>query len=208
MKIQTSLCLLISSFIFLLSTNITSLVAAEQKIVVIDMEKVFTEYYKTKIEDAKIRKQTDVFKQYLGSLSDAREKIQVEYIELRDASQNIAISDAERESKRVESLDKYRELQAKDVEIQQYNQQKRRFLIEEYEKIRKGLITEIGNVIKSRAKREGYSLVLDYSGNTQNNIPPVVYYDAGMDITAQIIKEINLGNETTAASLKEADSNN
>ncbi|HBM17516.1 MAG TPA: hypothetical protein DD381_14400 [Lentisphaeria bacterium] len=181
---------------------------AEQRIAVIDMEKVFTEYYKTKIEDAKLKKQTDVFKQYLTTLNDAREKIQIEYIELRDASQNIALSDAEREKKRVESLDKYRELQAKDTEIQQYNQQKRTFLVDEYERIRKGLTGEITTVILSKAKREDYRLVLDSSGNTMNNIPAIVYFDPSMDITDQIIKEINLGNEATAAAMAEANSDN
>lgn len=208
MKIQKSLALfIIIGFISLVITPVVSS-AADLQIAVIDMEKVFTEYYKTKIEDAKIKKQTDVFKEYLGSLNDAREKIQIAYIELRDSSQNIAISDAERESKRVESLDKYRELQAKDVEIQQYNQQKRRFMIEEYEKIRKNLVEEIKKVIQSRAKREGFSLVLDYSGNTQNNMPSVIYSNPNMDITAQIIKEINLGEAATPAALNEANSNN
>lgn len=208
MKIQKLLFLFILfGFISMVMNPVVSN-AADLQIAVIDMEKVFTEYYKTKIEDAKIKKQTDVFKQYLGSLNDAREKIQVAYIELRDSSQNIAISDAERESKRVESLDKYRELQAKDTEIQQYNQQKRRFMIEEYEKIRKNLVDEIKKVIQSRAKREGFSLVLDYSGNTQNNMPAVIYFNPTMDITAQIIKEINLGEEATAAALNEANSNN
>lgn len=208
MKLQKSLFLfIVFCFISMVITPMTSYAAAPN-IAVIDMEKVFTEYYKTKIEDAKMKKQTDVFRQYLGSLNDAREKIQVAYIELRDASQNIAISDAERESKGIEAQDKYRELQAKDVEIQQYNNQKRRFMVEEYEKIRTGLVEEIKNVIKSKAKREGYNLVLDYSGNTQNNMPSVVYYSSSMDITAQIIKEINLGYETSAASLNEANSKN
>ncbi len=208
MKFQKSLflCVLFGFITWIEGPAISN--AAELKIAVIDMEKVFTEYYKTKIEDAKMKKQTDVFREYINSLNDAREKIQLTYIELRDASQNIALSDAERESKRIESLDKYRELQAKDVEIQQYNQQKRRFLVEEYEKTRKGLIDEIKKVIQSRTKREGYSLVLDCSGNTQNNIPAVVYFDPSMDMTNQIIKELNLGNEATSAALQEVNSNN
>ena len=198
-------CVLLVTVLFI---GLSSALFAEQRIAVIDMEKVFTEYYKTKIEDAKLKKQTDVFKQYLTTLSDSREKIQIEYVELRDASQNIALSDAERESKRVESLDKYRELQAKDTEIQQYNQQKRTFIIDEYERIRKGLTAEITTVILSKAKREGYNLVLDSSGNTMNNIPAIVYFEPAMDITDQIIKEINLGNEATAAAMAEANSDN
>jgi len=204
-KFGLCICLGMAVTIFF---SFPALMLAEQRIAVIDMEKVFTEYYKTKIEDAKLKKQTDVFKQYITTLNDAREKIQIEYVELRDASQNIALSDAERESKRVESLDKYRELQAKDTEIQQYNQQKRGFIVEEYERVRKGLTAEIVTVIQSKAKREGYSLVLDSSGNTMNNIPVIVCSESNMDITDQVIKAINLGNENTAASIAETNGNN
>lgn len=185
----------ISYFIILFFVvSSSTAIAAEQKICVVDMEKVFTNYYKTKLEDAKIKKQTEVFKDYLKTLGKARSKIEANYVELRDASQNIGLSDVERENKRIEAQDKYRELQAKDVEIQQYNQQKRQLLVNEYDRIRKELIKEILTVIRSRAKREGYTFVLDYSGNTMNNISVVVYYDQAMDITDAVMKEINLGN--------------
>ena len=186
----------ISYFIILFFVMSLAVVAAEQKvcICVVDMEKIFTNYYKTKLEDAKIKKQTDVFKDYIKTMSEARGKIEAKYIELRDASQNIGVSDVERENKRIEAQDKYRELQAKDVEIQQYSQQKRQFLVNEYERIRKELIKEITTVIQSRAKREGYTFVFDLSGNSMNNISTIVYYDQAKDITDAVLKEVNLGN--------------
>lgn len=167
--------------------------AEEQKICVVNMEKIFASYYKTKLEDAKIKKQTEVFKDYLKTMGDARGKIEASYIELRDASQNIGLSDVEREKKRIDAQDKYRELQAKDVEIQQYNQQKRQLLVNECDRTRKELIKEITTVIQSRAKREGYTFVFDYSGNSMNNISTVIYYDESKDITDAVLKEINLG---------------
>jgi Skp family chaperone for outer membrane proteins len=182
---------LIALFFIIISSAV---IAAEQKICVVDMEKVFTNYYKTKLEDTKIKKQTEVFKDYLKVLGDARGKIEASYVELRDASQNIGLSDVERENKRIEAQDKYRELQAKDVEIQQYNQQKRQLLVNEYDRIRKELIKEIVTVIQSRAKREGYTFVFDYSGNSMNNISTIVYYDQAKDITDVVLKEVNLGN--------------
>ena len=184
---------IIGCFIVLLLIVNLAAIAAEQKICVVDMDKVFNSYYKTKLEDAKIKKQTEVFKDYLKKQTDARGKIEASFVELRDASQNIGLSDVERENKRIEAQDKYRELQAKDVEIQQYNQQKRQFIVNEYERIRKELIKEITTVIQSRAKREGCTFVLDYSGNSMNNIPTVVYYDQATDITDAVLKEVNLG---------------
>ena len=40
------------------------LFAGDQKIAVIDMDRLFTEYYKTKISDANLKKQADIFRNY------------------------------------------------------------------------------------------------------------------------------------------------
>lgn len=47
-----------------------SLSAAEMKIAVIDMGRVFQEYSKTKINEAKLKKQAEIFKDYSTRLSD------------------------------------------------------------------------------------------------------------------------------------------
>ncbi|MCP4180745.1 MAG: OmpH family outer membrane protein [bacterium] len=169
--------------------------SAAQKIGVVNMEKLFTNYYKTKLADAKIKNQTEIYRKYLASLNDSKNKLQQEFVEMRDASQNIAYSDIERENKRIEAQNKYRQLQAKNAEIQQYNEQKKQQLFGEYEKIRDKLVSEIGVVVKNIAKREKFTIIYDNSGNTMNNIPVVVYNDPNIDITAKVSKELNLGNE-------------
>ena len=180
------------SIIFLLTPVFLS---AAQKIGVVNMEKLFTNYYKTKLADAKIKNQTEIYRKHLASLNDSKNKLQQEFVELRDASQNIAYSDIERENKRIEAQNKYRQLQAKNAEIQQYNEQKKQQLFGEYEKIRDKLVGEIEVVVKNIAKREHFTVIYDNSGNTMNNIPVVVYYDSSIDITAKVSKELNLGNE-------------
>jgi outer membrane protein len=182
----------IVAVIFLLTPIFLS---AAQKIGVVNMENLFTNYYKTKLADAKIKNQTEIYRKYLASLNDSKNKLQQEFVELRDASQNIAYSDIERENKRIEAQNKYRQLQAKNAEIQQYNEQKKQQLFGEYEKIRGKLIGEIEVVVKNIAKRENFTVIYDSSGNTMNNISVVVYYNSDIDITAKVSKELNLGNE-------------
>jgi len=168
--------------------------SAAQKIGVVNMNKIFTSYYKTKLEDARIKKQSEVYRKYLMSLNGSRIKLNAEFIKLRNAAQNIAYSDAERESNRIAAQNKYRQLEAKDVEIQQYNDEKKKQLFEEYEKMRKALIDEVVKVVRSKAKREKYTLVMDSSGNTMNSIPAVVYFEKSVDFTDAVINELNLGN--------------
>lgn len=84
-----------------------SLSAAEMKIAVIDMGRVFQEYSKTKINEAKLKKQAEIFKDYSTRLSDQLKKLQEEFKDLRDASQNMAFTAAERENRRLNAADKY-----------------------------------------------------------------------------------------------------
>ncbi|MCF7888899.1 MAG: OmpH family outer membrane protein [Victivallales bacterium] len=188
---KTNLQLFISALILLVSFSSF----AAQKIAVINMDKVFNRYYKTKIENTRIQKQSQVYKDYLIKLNKAREKLYQEFMRLRDASQNIAYSDGEREKNRIAAQNKYRQLQAKDVEIKQYNEEKREKLMAEFKKVKTEILNEIDKVIKSIGIREKYTLILDSSGNSLNSIPSVVYFNKYIDITPEVIKRLNMGHE-------------
>lgn len=174
-----------------------SLAAKEEspapKIAVIDMGRVFDSYNKTKVNEAKLKKQAEIFKDYSDNLAKSLEKLKEEFVKLRDASQNVAFSSAERENRRLNAQEKYRQVMAKEEELREYNQEKQAQLRDEYEKLRNGILTDISNVVSAKCLAEGYVLVLDKSGRTLNNIPFVVYSSNPMDITAPVIKTLNIG---------------
>ncbi|MFZ2658647.1 MAG: OmpH family outer membrane protein [Victivallales bacterium] len=178
---------------------------ADQKFAVVDMEKLFQSYYKTKIADADIKKQAEVFKDYSDKLNESLLKLQDEFKEMRDAAQNIALSEAERENKRVAAQDKYRQLKEKEAELKQYNSEKQGMLKDIYEEKRNGLLKEISETIKRYCLPLGITIVLDSSGKTLNNIPSIVYRVPELDITEIILKEINKGVEDKKSNDKKKD---
>ncbi|OGV34447.1 MAG: hypothetical protein A2020_14825 [Lentisphaerae bacterium GWF2_45_14] len=182
---------MLAALFMLLGAGLLS--AADQKIAVIDMDKVFTEYYKTKISDANLKKQADIFRNYAEKLKDSLAKLQDEYKKLRDDSLSVALSETERENKRLLAQDKYRQLMTKSAEIQQYEREKQNHMRDEYEKTRAKLIAEIKAEIQKRCALEGYTIVLDMSGKTLNNIPVVMLSSPSIDITEGVIKELNRG---------------
>lgn len=182
--------LTVLSIIFSLFTAISGF-CADQKLAVVDMEKLFQSYYKTKIADADIKKQAEVFKDYSDKLNDSLVKLQDEFKELRDAAQNIALSEAERENKRVAAQDKYRQLKEKEAELKQYNAEKQNQLKDIYEEKRNNILKEISETIRKYCQPLGISIVFDSSGKTLNNIPSIIYKLPEMDITEIILKEIN-----------------
>ena len=166
--------------------------AQGNKIAVVDMEMIFKEYYKTKVADANLKKQAEVFKEYAEKLNDSLVKLQDEFKKLRDDAQNIALSDVERESKRLAAQDKYRQAKEKEDEFKQYSTDKQSVLRNQYEDQRAKLLEEIKSVIQRKSVAEGYDIVLDSSGKTLNNIPSIIYFKSTMDLTDVVIKEINL----------------
>ncbi len=173
--------------------------AADLKIAVIDMDKIFQEYYKTKIVDANLKKQAELFKDYSDKLNESLTKLQEEFKTLRDASQNIAASEVERESKRLAAQDKYRQKNSKEAELRQDTREKQRQLRDEYEKNRNEILNEIKKTVGEMALLQGYTLVLDKSGLTLNNIPAVVYHSPAIDITDGILRDLNRGRDVKPA---------
>ncbi|MDD2478717.1 MAG: OmpH family outer membrane protein [Victivallaceae bacterium] len=169
------------------------LTATDLKIAVIDMDKVFQNYIRTKTVDSTLKQQSEIYRSWLKKLNDSMIKLDEQFKVLRNDSQNIALSETERESKRFEAQKKYRELQEKKVEIEQYSQEKTRQLKELETKKREEILKEINQEVKRRATLEGYSLVLDSSGKTLNAIPSIIYFNSQMDITEPVLRDLNRG---------------
>lgn len=168
------------------------------KIAVIDMNRVFQEYNKTKINEAKLKKQADIYKEYSMQLAQSLNKLRQEFIKLRDDSQNMVYTAAERENRRLNAQEKYRQAAAKEAELQEYNRERQKQLRDEYEKLRSSILQDISNVVTEKCLAEGYGLVLDKSGRTLNNIPFVVYSSKMLDITDSVIKTLNMGQNKPA----------
>ena len=163
------------------------------RIAVIDMNKVFESYSKTKINEVKLKNQSEVFRKYAGELSGSIQKLQKEFLRLRSASQNLAYTGAERENMRLNAKEKYMQIQAKKRELERYEQEKRAQLRDQYEKHRSEILKDIERVVNNKSIAEGYTLVLDKSGRSLNNIPTIVYASKAIDITQSVIKTLNMG---------------
>ena len=195
MKIKSVMGVIVILICLGVSFLTTSVIAGNggNKIAIVNMEDVFKNFYKTKINSARFNKQAATYKEYADQLAASQIKLEEEFRSLRDASQNIALPETERESKRLAARDKYRQLQAKQSELETYNQEKSSQLKEQYDKMRKELLTEIRKCVAKYASKNGFATVLDASGNTTNDIPMVLYYKPEMDISDQILKILNKG---------------
>ena len=167
--------------------------AAELKIAVIDMQKAFEEYEKTKTIEIKLNQQMEVFKEYSNQLNQQYQNLRKQYESARDDSQNIAYSSAERENKRQKAQQLYESLKLKEQEMTSYTESRKTQIRDMYTKLRGEVVDEIKKAVHNKAVLEGYTLVLDQSGESLNDVGFVIYVQPGLDITDAIIQDLNRG---------------
>lgn len=167
--------------------------AAELKIAVIDMQKTFEEYEKTKTIEIKLNQQMEVFKEYSNQLNQQYQNLRKQYESARDDSQNIAYSSAERENKRQKAQQLYESLKLKEQEMTSYTESRKTQIRDMYTKLRGEVVDEIKKAVHNKAVLEGYTIVLDQSGESLNDVGFVIYVQPGLDITDAIIQDLNRG---------------
>ena len=167
--------------------------AAELKIAVIDMQKTFREYEKTKTIEIKLNQQMEVFKEYSTQLNQQYQNLRKQYESARDDSQNIALSAAERENKRQKAQQLYESLKLKEQEMNSYKESRKTQISDMYTKLRDEVVEEIRKAVHNKAVIEGYTIVLDQSGGSLDDIGFVIYAQPGLDITDAIIQDLNRG---------------
>ena len=167
--------------------------AAELKIAVIDMQKAFQEYEKTKTIEIKLNQQMEVFKEYSNQLNQQYQNLRKQYESARDDSQNIAYSAAERENKRQKAQQLYESLKLKEQEMTSYTESRKTQIRDMYTKLRGEVVEEIRKAVHNKAVLEGYTIVLDKSGESLNDVEFVVYIQPNLDMTDAVIQDLNRG---------------
>ena len=184
---------ILAALVLALTVTAAGARAAELKIAVIDMQKTFQEYEKTKTIEIKLNQQMEVFKEYSGQLNQQYQNLRKQYESARDDSQNIAYSSAERENKRQKAQQLYESLKLKEQEMTNYKETRQTQLRDMSAKLRGEVIEEIRKAVHNKAVLEGYTVVLDKSGKSMSDVGFVVYFQPNLDITESVIQDLNRG---------------
>ena len=180
--------------LFLLLGIISGLQAAApqgERIAVVNMETVFRQYYKSRIAADTLRQQSEVYRNYIMAEQTRLRELEKEMNTARDAAQNLALSAAERESRKQLFTAKAQELKQKRAELQNYMLERNRTLSNVEKNKRQEILTDIREEAKKQAVSGGYTFVLDSSGMTTSGIPAVLYAPPTADLTAKILKSLN-----------------
>ena len=183
----------LSKFLVLvaLATGFAFPARAEQKIAIIDLKKVFDEFFKTKIADAQIKEEASSLDKDRKSLTDQAQKTIDEYKKALEDANNQAISLDEREKRKKAAEGKLIEVNDLEQQIKQFDRTARGNLEEKQTRAREKILKEIQTIVNTKAKAGGYSLVLDSAAEAASRTFVVFYTNGQDDLTAAVIKDLN-----------------
>lgn len=162
-----------------------------ERIAVVDLEKVFREYYKSRIAEDTIRSQGETYRGYLVQLNDRREKLRAEARIAIQNSQNVALSPEEMRKARQTAAKLQATLKELDAEIELYQENMLKSIRELERSKRAEIVADIEKCVRKRAAAEGYLYVFDSSGRTMNEQPALLVFPKTCDLTDVVIEELN-----------------
>jgi outer membrane protein len=175
------------------------------RIVTIDLNKVFNDYYKTPLAQAKLKDTVDTFTKEQDEMMATYKKGIDELNKLREEQEKSEYTAEVREQKRKAVAEKLAETQKLQRDIEDYRTSHQKILQEQTQRMRQTIIKEINDVVAKQAREQGYQLVFDKSGNTLNGVPVVIYSLDSLEITDEIIKILNKNQPKTTEAPKPAE---
>jgi Skp family chaperone for outer membrane proteins len=172
------------------------------RIVIVDLNKVFTDYYKTPIASAKIKDTAESFNKELNEMVDNYKKEIEELNKLREDQDKPEYTAEVREQKRKAVSEKLAETQKIQRDLEEYRTSHGKILQDQQLRMRQSIVKEIQDIIDKEAASAGYQLVLDKSGTTANAVPTILFSQDSMDITDDIIKILNKNQPKTTEAPK------
>jgi outer membrane protein len=186
--------------VFLLLAFLGGTALAQTKIATVDLNKLFDNYYKTKLAQAAIQERAAELEKDDKSMKDALKNGEDDYKTLLEQASDQAVSPEERARRQQAAADKLKQLQSQKAALDTYERQAQTNISDQRQRMIKSSLEEIKAAVGNKAKADGYTVVLDTSTKTLNlgtgsiELPSeVVYSNGDNDLTATILAQLNAG---------------
>ncbi len=167
-----------------------SAVGAEQRIAVVNMERIMEVSPEVKTVEAFVEKQEAEFQSEREAMMEKRNELRAEFEEAKDGARNQALSKKGKSEKIEKAEKKLAELQEYQDKMQRTAMKRRRQLREQKVRAHRRMISSLREKIGEYAKKKGYDLIVNSSGIGVDGIEVLVYGKAELDITDQVIEKV------------------
>ncbi|MFM7804753.1 MAG: OmpH family outer membrane protein, partial [Verrucomicrobiota bacterium] len=136
---------------------------AQGKVGVINLTKVFDDFWRTKQADVQIKDRLAEFEKMGQSMYDDYKKANEEFGKQIEAANDPALSKEETEKRRKDLDKKRKDILEMENNIKQFQGNSQRALMEQRGRVRESIMRDVRGVIEEKAKSGAYATVLDTS---------------------------------------------
>jgi len=179
---------------------LTSTGQAQMKVGTIDMQKVFTAYYKTHEAEDRLKDAQRAYKEELDQRMEAYKKNLDGINKLNEEINKPEQSSASKDQKAQERDTKISETKGLEKEISDFRTTREKQIQDQLKRMRDEIVEEIMKVVNEQVKAQNYDVVFDRSGFSANNIVPVLLYSKeNYDFSESVITKLNASRPAAAA---------
>ncbi len=163
---------------------------AAEKIVFIDLDRVFDQFYKTQLAKSKVDVQRQDIEKEKQVMVDELNAISGTVDSLKKEARDTTLTEEIRDSKRLQYEERLLALRAKQKEIEDFASRRQQQLQLQVSRMSQTLIDEIRQTIVEYAKKEGLQAVIDNSAR-KAAIGVFIYTHPDLEITDIILTVLN-----------------
>lgn len=165
--------------------------SAQNKIGMVDMNLVFSDYHKTK--DAKLRydEAQKAADKDLAERVETFKKGMDEITRINAEMEKSGLGKDARDAKLKEREAKVAAVRELDREISDFRAARQKALEDQFLKLRKEIVEDILKAVNDTVKAKGYDLVLDKSGLSSGAVPIVLYSSKEFDFSQDVLDTLN-----------------
>lgn len=180
--------LLLSALLFMGGAAIAG---ADVKIGTVDMNRVFSEYSKTKDAQAKYSDAEKAANDDLNNRVETLKKSMEEINRLNSEVQREGLSKEAQDAKKKEIEPKVAAARNLDREIAEFRTAKQKSLQDQFLRMRKDIVDDIMKTVNDMVKERGFDIVFDKSGLSAGAIPVVLYSRDDLDFSNDVLSVLN-----------------
>jgi len=176
---------------FLLLLGGGGIANAQVKFGTVDMNRIFSDYYKTKDAQAKYADAEKAANDDLNSRVEGLKKSMTEINQMNADLQKPELSKEARDAKQKDLDAKVAAAKTVDREIAEFRTAKQKGLQDQFLRMRKDIVDDIMKAVNEIVKVKNYDVVLDKSGLSAGAVPLVVFSKDEMDFSPEVLSLLN-----------------
>lgn len=170
--------------------------AQTQKIAIVNLQKVFDGYWKTKQANLNLKERANELDERRKEIIEDHKKANDGYKRLLESANDKAVSLTEQDRRKANAEAKLREMREIEESIKQFDRSARAMIGEQQRNLRDKLVGEIREALAIMAKAQGFNGVFDSSAPLPPapgaKTTPFLLFNEGLpDLTPELVKQMN-----------------